>query len=216
MKLWRAIAGECIGTAALAFVACGADVISEFQPSPITPIVRAAAPALVLTALIWSLSGVSGAHLNPAVTLAFVLRERFPIGVGTAYAIAQLAGAMCACLLLALMFGNVIAAAPHPREPFSDWQAFAAETAGAFLLVFTILATAEQKGVVGKNVAMAVGGVLAACTLIFLPISGAAFNQARALAPMIVSGDVHLALIYLFAPFVGSVLAVLAARVCLG
>ncbi|GAC1406187.1 MAG: hypothetical protein NVSMB64_11670 [Candidatus Velthaea sp.] len=91
---------------------------------------------------------------------------------------------------------------------FSSAQGFVAETVLTFILVFTILGTAEEKAVVGKNSALAVGGVVALCGLTFSPISGASMNPARSIGPMIASAEFNLWWIYTLAPLLGAAIAV--------
>ena len=214
---WRCLAAEFIGTMLLTFVAAGADIMAYLNPGVVNHLERYAAPALLITAMIWSLSGISGAHFNPAVSVAFTLRGVFSAARLPWYAMSQVAGAVAAALLLRALFpGAVVHGITKPSSPFTTLQAFATETALAFLLVLTIVSTAEEKAIVGKNAALAVGGVIALAGLAFSPVSGASMNPARSLGPMIVANDFGFASIYLFAPVAGAVLAVGAAWLLLG
>lgn len=150
------IGAELLGTALLTFVAAGADIVEFVTGGAIGHAARYVAPALVVTAMIWSLSGISGAHINPAVTLAFVARRSFPGRRIVPYLAAQFAGAAVAALALRAIFGAAVEHGITKPAGFAPWQAFAIETILTFILVFTILATSEEKAVVGKNGALAV------------------------------------------------------------
>lgn len=181
------IGAEFLGTALLTFVAAGADIMEFVTGDAIGQVARYVAPALVVTAMIWSLSGISGAHINPAVTLAFLLRRCFPVQRIGGYLGAQFAGAIAAAFVLRAIFGASVEHGITKPTGFSAWQAFVSETILTFLLIFTILATAEAKAVVGKNVALAIGGIVALSGLAFSPLSGASMNPARSLGPIVAS-----------------------------
>ncbi len=207
IPLYRSLFGELIGTFALTLLAAQAKIASDSH------VVHAIVPALAVTALIWSLSGVSGAHINPAVTLAFVIRSAFPPVRALAYVAAQLAGAIAAAFLLrALDSGAIASGMTTPVVPFTTLQALVAEIIATFFLVLTILATTEQKAIVGKNAALAVGSVLAACGLAFDTISGASMNPARSLAFNLVTGVYTSSWIYVVGPAFGAALATGAMR----
>jgi aquaporin Z len=204
---WQRVGPEFFGTALLTFVAAGADVVEFASGGAIGHAGRYVAPALVVTAMIWSLSGISGAHINPAVTLAFFFRRCFPANRIAGYLGAQFAGATAAALLLRFIFGSAVDHGITKPTGFTDRQAFAVETILTFILVYTILATAEEKAVVGKNVALAVGGVVALCGLAFSPVSGASMNPARSFGPMMASLHFQHLWIYLCGPLLGAALA---------
>jgi aquaporin Z len=153
------------------------------------------------------LSGVSGAHINPAVTLAFFFRRSFPGARIPGYVGAQFAGAVAAAVLLRVLFGPSVEHGITKPTGFAEWQGFAMETILTFILVYTILATAEEKAVVGKNGALAIGGVIALCGLAFSPVSGASMNPARSFGPMVASLQFHYLWIYLCGPVLGAALA---------
>jgi aquaporin Z len=204
---WQRIGAEFFGTGLLTFVAAGADVVEYVTHGSIGHVARYAAPALLVTALIWTLSGVSGAHINPAVTLAFFFRRSFPAARIPGYVGAQLAGAVAGALVLRLLFGASVEHGITKPAGFADWQGFVMETILTIILVYTILATAEEKAIVGKNVALAVGGVIALCGFAFSPVSGASMNPARSFGPMAVSFQFSHLWIYLCGPVLGAALA---------
>ncbi|GAC1447024.1 MAG: aquaporin [Vulcanimicrobiaceae bacterium] len=204
----RRLAAEVIGTFVLTFVAAGADIVDFVSGGTIGHVARYLAPGLTVTALIWSLSGVSGAHINPAVTLAFVVRGTFPIARVPGYVAAQIIGASAAALLLRAIFKDAVAhGITHAVPPFTTLQAAALETVLTFVLVYVILSTADQKAVVGKNAAIGVGGIVAVCGLAFSPVSGASMNPARSLGPMIAAWRFPDAWLYIVAPSLGAALA---------
>lgn len=215
--LWRRLSAELLGTFVLTFVAAGADIVEALSDGQIGHVARYIAPAIAVMAMIWSISGISGAHINPAVSWAFFVRRCFPLRDLPGYICAQLVGAVAAAGILRALFGPAIARGiTKPTLAFTNTQGFAAETILTFLLVFVILGTADQKAVVGKNAALGVAGVIALCGLAFSPLSGASMNPARTLGPMAVAGDFSLAWLYVIAPLLGATLAAAAAWVLYG
>ena len=203
------LGAELVGTFILTFTAAGADIVDQLYPNGIGHVARYAAPGIAVMALIWALSGVSGAHINPAISLAFFFRRVFSGSLVLPYIAVQLAGATLAALLLRTIFaGDISLGITKSLEPFSEGQAFAIEIVLTAILAFIILGTADQKAVVGKNAALAVGGIVAMCGLAFSPLSGASMNPARSLGPMIASLDFTHALTYVVAPVVGGAVAV--------
>lgn len=199
---------ELAGTFVLTFTAAGADIVDQLYPHGIGQVARYTAPAIAVMAMIWALSGVSGAHINPAISLAFYFRRVFAGSLVPAYIAAQFCGAILAALALRLIFlGDISLGITKSRLPFNDVQAFAMETVLTAILAFTILGTADQKAVVGKNAALAVGGVVALCGLAFSPVSGASMNPARSLGPMVASLDFAHAFTYTVAPVIGAAIA---------
>lgn len=206
---WQRVLAEFAGTLLLTFVAAGADIIEALTQGGIGHAARYVAPALTVMAMIYTISAISGAHINPVVTLAFFARRCFPAHRLPGYLIAQFAGAAAGAALLYMLFG---AAVEHgitkPSPGFTFAQGFAVEILLTLLLVYTILATSQEKAVVGKNAGFAVAGVIALCGLAFSPVSGASMNPARSLGPMIVTGQLGYARLYLLAPLLGAAAAV--------
>lgn len=199
---------ELVGTFVLTFTAAGADIVDALYPHGIGHVARYLAPGIAVAAMIWALSGVSGAHINPAISLAFFFRRSFAAVLVGPYVVAQLIGATAAALLLRLMFrGDIALAITKPLLPFTPAQAFATETTLTAILAFVILGTADQKAIVGKNAALAVGGIVAMCGLAFSPLSGASMNPARTFGPMIASLHFPLGWTYALAPVLGAAIA---------
>ena len=214
--LWRSLAAEIFGTFALVFVDAGGAAIEALgAPGEVTPVARSLATGLLIMAIIYSLGPASGAHVNPAVTLAFALRRVFPWRRVPAYVLAQCAAAIAAALLLRTLFGAAVESGvtmPH----HGVGAALVMEIALAMLLVTVILSTASRHRVLGPNAAIAVGGTIALSGLFSRPISGASMNPARSLGPALVSGRLADLWIYVVAPLAGAVLAVLFVRLVHG
>ena len=148
---------------------------------------RAVAPGLMVAALIYAIGDVSGAHLNPAVSLAFCLRRLLPYRWLVAYWGAQVVGAVVAALVVAALFGDAAHAGvstPH----VAALTALALEAILTWFLV-TVLGTAPIGEIVGPDAAFAVGATIALCGLIALPIDGASMNPARSFGPALVAGN---------------------------
>ena len=205
------LSAEFVGTFLLTFVAAGADILDHVTPhGTIGHAARYVAPALMVMAMIYSLSAISGAHINPAVTLAFFARKCFPARRLAGYWAAQLMGACVAAALLRGIFGAAIDfGVTRPSLAFSATQGLVVEAILAFGLVYTILATSEEEGTVGKNAGLAVAGVVALSGLAFSPVSGASMNPARSFGPALIAGDLHSMWLYLVGPIAGALAAAL-------
>jgi aquaporin Z len=205
---WRRLFAEGFGTALLTLVATGADVIAAAARVPLSQPARFVAPGLVVMALIYTLGDVSGAHLNPAVTLAFTLRGDFPWRRVPGYWLAQFVGATVAAVFLRLVFGNVgHLGATLPARTLGFWPALLMEAVLTMLLVTVILGTAHDSRLVGHNAALAVGGTIALTGLFAGSVSGASMNPARSFGPALVGGHLSTMWIYLLGPLAGALLA---------
>jgi aquaporin Z len=205
--LLRWLFSELLGTFFLTLVAAGGGVIAAISHGEVSPAAAAVAPALLVMALIYAYGDVSGAHFNPAVTLAFATRRDFPWRLVPGYWLAQLVGAVLAALFYLELFGPVAhlgATLPH----FGVAASLVMEVVLSSLLITVILGTSTRHRVVGADAALAVGGTIALCGLFAGPVSGASMNPARSLGPAIVSGALHDAWIYLVGPTAGGLLAV--------
>lgn len=171
------------------------------------------ARGFVTTAMIYTFSALSGAHLNPAVSLAFALRRDMAVVQMALYWVAQFAGGFAAAALaLALWKSAMVLGASHPGPRYTHLEAAIAEAVLTFLLVLVILATAQEAATVGKQSAIAIGLTIAACGFFAGPISGASMNPARSLPSQVLGGAFAITWIYAVGPLLGAVLAVLAAR----
>jgi aquaporin Z len=205
--LHRRLFAELLGTFALTAVAAGAEVINTVSLGEISPAARAVAPGLLVMAFIYTVGEVSGAHFNPAVTLAFAVRGVFPWRRVPGYWLVQMVGALLAAEMLRALFGTVAdLGATHAQHGLGS--ALVMEIVLSWLLLMVILGTACEKGLVGPNAAIAVGATIALCGLFAAPISGASMNPARSLGPAIVAGVTAGQWIYLVGPLTGALLAV--------
>ncbi len=206
---WRRLFAECWGTFLLVLVAAGAGVIAARSHGTVTLAMQVVAPGLMVMAIIYFMGTVSGAHLNPAVTLAFAIRRNFPWQRVPGYVLSQLAGGVAAALFLRVMFGTAGAlGATLPGSGISGLQALAMETILTAGLVNTILGTASGARNIGTNGAIAVGGYIALAGLWAAPISGASMNPVRSLAPDLVRGDFATTWIYIVGPILGALIGV--------
>ncbi len=205
----RRIFAEAWGTFLLVVVAAGGGVVAAISGDAIPLAMRVIAPGLLVMAVIYFMGSVSGAHLNPAVTLAFALRRNFPWRRVPGYLLAQVVGGVGAALFLRSVFGSVgELGATLPGAGISGGQALAIEVLLTTGLVNTILGTAAGARNIGPNGALAVGGYIALAGLWAAPISGASMNPVRSLAPDLVRGNLHTTWIYLVGPGIGALLGV--------
>ena len=205
----RRLTAEAFGTFGLVFAAAGGDVMARVSGGEVGVAAQAVAPALMVAALIYSIGDASGAHFNPAVTLAFALKRLVPAGWLPAYWAAQIAGAVAAAGLLRLLFGGAIESAISRPKLVDAPTAVVLEVVLTLLLVTVILGTADRFRVVGPNAAFAVAATIALCGLIALPIEGASMNPARSLGPALVAGRLGDVWIYLVGPTLGAAVAVI-------
>lgn len=201
------LAAELLGTFILTLADCAATVINNVShEGDYTS--RALVPGLTVAAMIYSLGAISGAHINPAATLAFALRGVFPWRKVPAFIAAQLTGAALAALWLWVLFGPVHhLGANEPHAALGT--VFGLEVTLTFILVTVILATATRHQSLGPQAALAVGATVALCNLFGKPITGASMNPARSFGPALVSGHFDHYWLYLLAPLVGATLAVI-------
>jgi aquaporin Z len=206
---WRRLFAEAWGTFLLVLVAAGGGVVAARSGDTVTPGMIVVAPGLMVMAIIYFMGTVSGAHLNPAVSLAFAVRGNFPWGRVPGYVLAQMIGAVAAALFLQAMFGTVGAlGATVPGHGVTNTTAVAMEVVLSAGLVNTILGTASGARNIGANGAIAVGGYIALAGLWAAPISGASMNPARSLAPDLLRGDLSTAWIYVAGPLLGALIGV--------
>ena len=200
----RPLAAEFIGTFALVFAGCGA-IMVDATTGALGHVGVALSFGLVIAAMIYAVGHISGAHLNPAVTLAFALTRHFPWPRTLAYWTAQALGALAAAALLRASLGDVAdLGATLPSG--SDRQSFLWELMLTFFLMFVVMAVATDSRSVGEAAAIAIGGTVALDAMFGGPISGASMNPARSLGPALVGGNLGSLWIYLTAPILGAAL----------
>lgn len=206
---WRRVFAEIWGTFLLVLVAAGGHVVGAMSGGRVTLGMIVVAPGIMVMAIIYFMGAVSGAHLNPAVTLAFAVRRNFPWIRVPGYIIAQVTGSIAAAFFLKAILGTAGAlGATLPGTGVSVRTALVMEIALTAGLVNTILGTASGARNIGTNGAIAVGGYVALAGLWAEPISGASMNPVRSLAPDLARGDLHTTWIYVAGPIVGAMIGV--------
>jgi MIP family channel proteins len=203
----RKLFAEALGTFALVFAGTGAIIINEVSHGAVTHVGIAMTFGLIVMSLIYAIGDVSGAHLNPAVTIGFYLSGRFPARAVAPYMLSQLAGAFAASALLRCLFGNV-AFLGTTIPAAGSMQSFILETVLTAILMYVILAVSSGPKEVGVMAGIAVGGIIGLEAMFAGPISGASMNPARSLSPALISGHLTNLWIYLLAPTLGSIIAV--------
>ena len=214
---WRRLFSELLGTFFLVLVAAGGGMMGHAFPGTISRAAAVAAPGLMVMAIILFMGKVSGAHLNPAVSIAFSLRGDFPWRRVPGYIVAQLIGATLAALFLHAVI-NVSASygSNYPASGYSAFDAFMMEAVLTLGLVSVILGTASGAQNIGIIGAIGVGAYIALAGLWGSPISGASMNPARTFGPNLVATDFTSYWVYVAGPLVGAVLAAGAAWVLRG
>jgi aquaporin Z len=206
---WRRVFAETWGTFLLVAVAAGASVVAARSPGALSPAMAAVAPGLLVMAAIYFMGAVSGAHLNPAVTLAFAVRGNFPWNRVPAYVVGQAIGGVAAAEFLRVMFGTVgVLGATLPASGIGSGKALAMEVLLTAGLVNTILGTASGARNIGTNGAIAVGGFIAMAGLWGGPVSGGSMNPVRSFAPDLVRGNLTTTWIYVVGPIAGALIGV--------
>lgn len=206
LPLGSALVAEAVGTLALVFLGCGAIALGDVGTAGV-----AAAFGLAIMTMIYAFGHVSGAHFNPAVTAAFAVGRHFPTAHVIPYWVAQVAGAVAGAALLRLTLGDALARAVT-QPSGSDGQAVVWEVLLTFFLMLVIVGVATDTRAVGQAAAIAIGGAVGIGALVGGPVSGASMNPARSLGPALVSGDLSSIWIYVVAPPMGAVAAVLVYR----
>ena len=207
----KKFAAEFTGTFALVFAGTGAIVIDEVSGGTVTHVGVALTFGLVVLAMIYTVGDISGAHLNPAVTLGFVAARRFRLGDAIGYIASQCAGAVAASGVLQLLFPqSATLGATIPAG--SQMQSFVLELILTAVLMFVILGVSTGAAEKGITAGIVVGSVITLEAMFAGPICGASMNPARSLAPALVSGHLSSVWIYICAPVLGALVGVIACR----
>lgn len=198
---------EILGTFALVFCGTGAIIINQQTSGAITHVGIAITFGLIVMAMIYALAHISGAHLNPAVTIAFTLAKKFKAKQVTPYIISQLAGAFLASFVLNYLFPtNEFLGATIPSG--TPLQSFILECILTFFLMLVIIHVATGSKEQGMFAGLAIGSTVLLEAMFAGPVSGASMNPARSLAPAIVSGHMEHLWVYLTATILGAALAI--------
>jgi aquaporin Z len=198
---------ELIGTFALVFCGTGAIIINEQTNGAVTHVGVAITFGLIVMAMIYALGSISGAHINPAVTIAFAIANRFQLKEVPSYIIAQLVGAFLASLILKLLFpDNQLLGTTMPAG--SAIQSFVLELILTFFLMLVIINVSQGSKELGMFAGIAIGSVVLLEAMFAGPICGASMNPARSIAPAFVSGNLQHLWIYICAPVIGAIFAI--------
>ena len=207
----KKLAAEFIGTFSLVFAGTGAIVVNETSNGAVTHVGVALTFGLVVLAMIYTVGDISGAHLNPAVSLGFFAARRFQLREVIPYIVSQCAGAFAASGILRFLFPrDATLGATLPAG--SATQSFVLELILTAILMFVILSVSTGAAEKGITAGIAVGSVIGLEAMFAGPICGASMNPARSLAPAVVSQHLSSLWIYLVAPTTGALLAVLGCR----
>ncbi len=197
---------EALGTFGIVFAGTGAIVVDQLTHQAIGHAGIALTFGLIVAAMIYAFGDISGAHLNPAVTMAFALAGRFEWQYVVRFILAQLAGALAGSLLLRFLFPSALTlGGTLPLGP--AYQSFVLELVLTFLLMLVILRVSTGAREKGITAGLAIGAVVALEAMFAGPICGASMNPARSLAPAAVCGQWASLWIYLIAPTLGAALA---------
>jgi aquaporin NIP len=210
-RIVKKLAAEFIGTFALVFAGTGAIVIDEVSGGAVTHVGVALTFGLIVLAMIYTVGDISGAHLNPAVSLGFFAARRFPLRDVIPYVACQFAGGFAASGALRFLFPqNAMLGTTTPAGSMT--QSFVLELILTAILMFAILGVSTGAGEKGITAGIVVGSVIGLEAMFAGPICGASMNPARSLAPAVVSGHIQHLWIYLVAPVIGAVVGVLGCR----
>ena len=202
---------EIIGTFALVFCGTGAMVINDFTGGTVTHVGVAITFGLIVMGMIYAFGDISGAHMNPAVTIGFAYAKKFPWKEVPAYVLAQLIGAFLASGILLYLFPeSQTLGATLPG--LSALKVFIFEIILSFFLMVVIINVSTGSKEIGVVAGIAIGSVVLLEAMFAGPITGASMNPARSIAPAEVSGNIADLWIYIFAPIIGCVLAVVSCK----
>ena len=206
---WRRLFSELLGTFFLVLVAAGGGMMGQAFPNTISRTAAVVAPGLMVMGIILFMGKVSGAHLNPAVSLAFALRGDFPWRRVPGYIVIQLIGAALACWFLqAVVHVSATYGSNYPAHSATSTDAFLMETVLTLGLVSVILGTASGAQNLGVFGALGVGGYIALAGLWGSPISGTSMNPARTFGPDLVGANFTSYWVYVAGPLLGAAIAV--------
>lgn len=211
--LWRRALAEGLAAFALVFAGCGAIITNQARGGALGTVGIALVFGLVIMVMVYATGHLSGAHINPAVTLAFTLTRHLPAGEAAAYVGAQVAGAIAAALLLTAIWPSQPADLGATVPSIGAGSAFAYELVMTAILMFVIMAVATDTRAIGAGAAIAIGGVIGLDALFGGPLTGASMNPARSLGPALVAGRWDDFWVYVAGPIAGASLGAAAYQV---
>jgi aquaporin NIP len=210
LDLPRRAGAEALAAFALVFAGCGAIIANERYHGALGTVGVSLTVGLIIIVMVYATGHLSGAHINPTVTIAFTLTRHFSSRDAIAYIGAQLTGATIAALVPLGVWTSKPAHLGATLSTVSAYSAVLYEAVLTALLMFVIMAVATDTRAVGEAAAIAIGGTVGLDAMFGGPISGASMNPARSAGPAVVSGDLHALWLYVVAPVVGATLAALA------
>lgn len=202
--LLQKITAETISTFILVFVTCGSSIMDHACPPLISKLGGSVASGLIVTVMIYSVGHISGAHMNPAITIAFATVRHFPWTQVPAYIAAQLGGSITASFALLIMFSPV-SNTGITSPSGTVLQALAMEIVVSFVLMFVTSAVATDTSAIGELAGIAVGSMVTVSTIFAGPISGGSMNPARSLGPAIASNNYTAIWVYFLGPILGTI-----------
>ena len=195
---------EFIGTFALVFAGCGAIIVHQLYPQGLSNLAIPIVFGSVISVMIYAVGHISGAHFNPAVTIAFSVSRHFPPKKVVGYVTAQISGAMFASFLQWLFFSNMNQDFGVTQTVLPSYSALGFEMILTFFLMFVIISVATDTRAVGEMAGLAIGTTVMMCAFFGGPITGASMNPARSIAPAVFSGDFTGLWIYILGPIIGA------------
>jgi len=216
VALWRRATAEALAAFALVFAGCGAIVTDARFGGALGVVGVALAFGLVIMAMVYATGHLSGAHINPAVTIAFTLTRHFAVRDAAAYVAAQLAGAALGALVLLAVWPDRPGALGATTPSIAAGSALVYEAIMTAVLMFVIVAVATDTRAVGAAAAIAIGGTVALDALFGGPVTGASMNPARSFGPALAAGEWGDLWIYVAGPVAGAALGAFAYQVIRG
>ena len=208
-KLWS----EFIGTFGMVFCGCGAMTVNEVTGGSITHVGVAITWGLIVMAMIYAFGEISGAHFNPAVTISFAFAKKFKWKNVPIYILFQILGSFLAIGILWVLFPESSSFGhTYPADGFEPYKAFILELLLTFFLMLVIINVSTGSKEIGTMAAIAIGGIILLEAMFAGPMTKASMNPARSLAPAIISGNFQHLWLYLTAPFIGAILAVISCK----
>ena len=209
--MFKRLISEIIATFALVFCGTGAMVINDFTGGTVTHVGVAITFGLIVMGMIYAFGDISGAHMNPAVTIGFAYAKKFPWKEVPGYVLAQLIGAFLASGILLYLFPeSETLGATLPG--LSAMKVFIFEIILTFFLMVVIINVSTGSKEIGVVAGIAIGSIVLLEAMFAGPITGASMNPARSIAPAVVSGNLADLWIYIFAPIIGCLLAVVSCK----